>query len=49
VDDEPRIIIFGEKKGNWLFHEERLWEPFRIRNLVFEQGPYPLSRPAMNI
>jgi len=49
VDREPRIVIFGEKKGNWLFHEERLWKPFGIRNLVFEQGPYTLSRPAMTI
>jgi hypothetical protein len=47
VDPEPRIIIFGEKTGNWLSHEKRLWKIFGIRNLVFEQGPYPLSRPAM--
>ncbi len=51
VDPEPRLVIFGgkenQKKGNWLFHEDRLWKSFSIPYLSFEHGPYTLCRPEM--
>jgi hypothetical protein len=51
VDLEPLVVIFGgkenQKKGNWPFHEEKLWKSHGIRNLVFEEGPYTLREPAM--
>jgi hypothetical protein len=51
VDPQPRLVIFGgkehQKKGNWPYHENRLWKDFGIPYLVFEQEPYVLRRPEM--